>query len=183
MMKLVVGLGNPGLEYSRTRHNVGYMFLDKYYSGFTLNKQFKAMELNIRIGEENVILIKPITYMNSSGESLILYKNYYKVSESDILIIHDDMDISLGDYKLSFNHGAGGHNGIKSIIRCLSSKEFYRLRLGISKNDKEMKEYVLDKFGKEENNILEDTLSKLEDLVPDFVSLNKDGFMLKYNTK
>ncbi len=182
-MKLVVGLGNPGKEYAKTRHNVGYMFLDKYYSGFTLNKRFKAMELNTKIMNDNVILIKPITYMNSSGDSLILYKNFYKLDDSDILIIHDDMDISLGDFKLSFNHGAGGHNGIKSIIRSLSSKEFYRLRLGISRNDEEMKEYVLDKFGKEEFKVLEDTLSKLEDLISDFVSLDKDRFMLKYNTK
>ena len=182
-MKLVVGLGNPGLEYSQTRHNVGYMFLDKYYSDFTLNKKFKAMELNTNIGDENVILIKPITYMNSSGDSLILYKNYYKVNDNDILIIHDDMDISLGDYKLSFNHGAGGHNGIKSIIKNLSSKEFYRLRMGISKNDKEMKDYVLDKFSKKELDILDNTFSKLEDIVSDFVSLDKDRFMMKYNTK
>ena len=182
-MKLVVGLGNPGLEYSKTRHNVGYMFLDKYYSDFTLNKKFKAMELNTKVGDENVIFIKPITYMNSSGESLILYKNYYKVNDNDILIIHDDMDITLGDYKLSFNHGAGGHNGIKSIIKSLSSKEFYRLRIGISKNDKEMKDYVLDKFSKKELSILEDTLTKLEDIIYDFVSLDKDRFMMKYNTK
>lgn len=182
-MKLVVGLGNPGLEYSKTRHNVGYMFLDKYYSDFTLNKKFKAMELNTKIGDENVILIKPITYMNSSGDSLILYKNYYKVNDNDILIIHDDMDISLGDYKLSFNHGAGGHNGIKSIIKNLSSKEFYRLRMGISKNDKEMKDYVLDKFSKKELDILDNTFSKLEDIVSDFISLDKDRFMMKYNTK
>lgn len=182
-MKLVVGLGNPGLEYSRTRHNVGYMFLDKYYSDFTLNKKFRAMELNTKVGDENVIFIKPITYMNSSGDALILYKNYYKVNDNDILIIHDDMDISLGDYKLSFNHGAGGHNGIKSIIKNLSSKEFYRLRIGISKNDKEMKDYVLDKFSKKELNLLEDTFSKLEDIVSDFMSLDKDSFMMKYNTK
>lgn len=182
-MKLVVGLGNPGEEYSKTRHNVGYMFLDKYYSDFTLNKKFKAMELNTKIGDENVILIKPITYMNSSGDSIGLYKNYYKVNDSDILVIHDDMDISLGDYKLSFNHGAGGHNGIKDIINNLSSKEFYRLRIGISKNDKEMKEYVLDKFGKKELTIIDETLSKLEDLVSDFVMLDKDKFMIKYNTK
>lgn len=182
-MKLVVGLGNPGEEYSKTRHNVGYMFLDKYYSDFNLNKKFKAMELNIKVGDENVILIKPITFMNSSGDAIILYKNYYKLDDSDILVIHDDMDIPLGDYKLSYNHGAGGHNGIKSVIRNLSSKEFYRLRIGISKNDIEMKDYVLDKFSKKELNVIDDTLSKFEDLVSDFVMLDNNKFMLKYNTK
>lgn len=182
-MKLVVGLGNPTEEYNNTRHNVGFMFLDKYYSQFKLSKKFKAMDKTISIDNEKVILVKPETFMNNSGESIILYKNYYKLNDDDILVIHDDMDISLGDYKISYGKGDAGHNGIKSIINHLGSKNFYRVRIGISKYDNDMKDYVLSKFSSSDIEKIEDVFTKLDSLIIDFIKLNKNDFMKKYNTK
>ena len=114
-MKLVVGLGNPGKEYVNTRHNVGFMFLDSLYSDFKLNKKFNALECLIG----DTIIIKPLSYMNLSGNVVYKYVNFYKIELDDILIIHDDMDIICGDYKVSYNHGDGGHNGIKDIINII----------------------------------------------------------------
>src|SRR5574344_1295157 len=116
-MKLVVGLGNPGKEYVNTRHNVGFMFLDSLYNDFKLNKKFNALECLIG----DTIIIKPLSYMNLSGDVVYKYVNFYKIELDDILIIHDDMDIICGDYKVSYNHGDGGHNGIKDIILKLNS--------------------------------------------------------------
>ena len=119
-MKLVVGLGNPGREYENTRHNVGYMFLDYVTDNheFLLNKKFNALEYETIINDERVLFIKPLTFMNSSGDAVIKYVNYYKIPINDVLVIQDDLDMDLGKYKLLFNHGDGGHNG-KPQLRIL----------------------------------------------------------------
>ena len=122
--------------------------------------------------------------MNLSGEVVIKYINYYKIAVNDVLIIQDDLDMSVGKYKLLFNHGDGGHNGIKNIILNLNSKEFLRLKIGISKNNNiNMKDYVLGKFNKEEIAIINETFNELRDFINDYISLNKDLLMGKYNTK
>ena len=184
-MKLVVGLGNPGKEYENTRHNIGYMFLDYITNNqeFKLNKKFKAMEYEMNIGEERVIFIKPLTFMNLSGETVIKYANYYKISSDDILVIQDDLDMPIGKYKLLFNRGDGGHNGIKNIIFNLGSREFLRLKIGISKATINTKDYVLSSFTKKENMVLNDTFAKLGDFISDYLMLNRDLLMGKYNSK
>ena len=185
-MRLVVGLGNPGDEYDKTRHNTGFMLLDRVCGkdNFRLNNKFKAMEYEDNINGEKVLFIKPLSFMNLSGEVVIKYVNFYKLNPYDILVIQDDLDMELGNYKLQFNHGDGGHNGIKNIILNLGSREFLRLKIGISKVDKsETKDYVLGKFNKSEIEILENSFIKLKDIVNDYVKIDQDLLMGKYNSK
>ena len=184
-MKLVVGLGNPGKEYENTRHNVGYMFLDYITNNkeFKLNKKFKASECEMDINNEKIIFIKPLTFMNLSGESVIKYINFYKLDFEDVLIIQDDLDMPIGKIKLLFNRGDGGHNGIKNIILNLGSREFLRLKIGISKSDIDTRDYVLGKFSSAENTILNDTFNKLSTFLHDYVTMNKDILMGRYNSK
>ena len=183
-MKLIVGLGNPGLEYVNTRHNIGFMYLDYIFGDkFVLNKEFKAMEYITMINNEKVIVIKPITYMNLSGEAVWQYVSYYKIECSDILVIQDDLDMNLGRIKLLFNHGDGGHNGIKNIVDKLSSKAFLRLKIGISKSiDVNTRDYVLGKFNDNDLVVLKDTFSLLNNFIDDYISLDRDKLIGKYNS-
>ena len=185
-MKLVVGLGNPSKEYENTRHNVGFLLIDYIFksSSFVLNKKMNAMEYITNINGEKVVVIKPTTYMNLSGDAVIKYVNFYKVNVNDILVIHDDLDMPLGRVKLMFNRGDGGHNGIKDIILKLSSKEFMRVKIGIGKSDlMDTKDYVLGKFNNNDMMTLNEVFCNLGDIVFDFCLLNRDGLMQKYNTK
>ena len=184
-MRLVVGLGNPGREYENTRHNIGYMFLDYITNNaeFKLNKKFNAMEYETNIDGKKVLFIKPLTFMNLSGEAVIKYANFYKLIPEDILVIQDDLDMETGKYKLMFNHGDGGHNGIKNIILNLNSREFLRLKIGISKANIDTKDYVLGKLSKNELNTLEETFNKLSDFINDYIRMNRDLLTGKYNSR
>ena len=185
-MKLIVGLGNPDREYDNTRHNVGFMLLDYIFnnSDFVLNKKMNAMEYITNINGEKVILIKPMTYMNLSGDAVIKYVNFYKVDMNDIVVIQDDLDMPLGRVKLISNHGDGGHNGIKDIILKLGSKTFLRVKIGIGKSDlMETKDYVLGKFKNNDRDILDGVFLRLRDVIKDAVVMNRDSLIQKYNTK
>ena len=184
-MKLVVGLGNPGKEYENTRHNIGYMFLDYITNKpeYILNKKFNAMEYETYINGEKILFIKPLTFMNLSGEAVIKYVNFYKINSDDILVIQDDLDMEIGKYKLMYNHGDGGHNGIKNIILNFGSREFLRLKIGISKANIDTKDYVLGKFSNDEINILSDTFKRLANLINDYVDMNRDLLVGKYNSR
>lgn len=182
-MRLVVGLGNPGIEYENTRHNIGYMFLDYITNNqtFIINKKFNAMEYETNVKGEKILFIKPLTFMNLSGESVIKYVNYYKIKISDVLVIQDDLDMEIGKYKLMYNHGDGGHNGIKNIILNLDSREFLRLKIGISKANINTKDYVLGKFNSVEKNVINDVFYQLSNFIYDYVNLNRDLLTGKYN--
>ena len=184
-MKLIVGLGNPGKEYVNTRHNIGFMYLDYLYGNvFQENKKFKALEYITTINDEKVIIIKPLTYMNLSGEAVIKYVNYYKIKPEDILVIQDDLDMEVGRSKLLFKHGDGGHNGIKNIILNIGSNEFLRLKIGIGKNSSiDTKDYVLGKFSTNEIKILENKFANLNNFINDYIIMNRDVLIGKYNTK
>ena len=125
-MKLIVGLGNPGRDYNNTRHNVGFNVIDllvkKYGLSFNENKKFNALECCFNLNGEKVIFVKPLTYMNLSGSSVALYVNYYNIELSDILIIHDDLDMVLGKIRFVFDSSSGGHNGIKDINRFIEEE-------------------------------------------------------------
>lgn len=183
-MKLVVGLGNPGKEYVNTRHNIGYSLLDYIVKEEFVSEKFKALYKIIDVEGERVILIKPLTYMNLSGEAVIKFVNYYKINVNDILVIQDDLDMSLGKIKFVFNSSSGGHNGIKDIEKHLNTREYLRLKIGIS-NDKlfDTKDYVLGKFNLEEMDALNNSYYKLRNLLVDFVKLSKEELMCKYNNK
>jgi len=154
-MKLIVGLGNPGVKYHKTWHNMGFLALDEMarvfdFEKFKKNEKFKAEISEGRIGEEKIILAKPMTYMNKSGEAVQALKSFYKLTTDDIIIVHDDIDSELGKIKTVTNSGSGGHNGIKSIIEMLGTKDFTRIKLGVKTDKREKMEasdYVLGRFG------------------------------------
>lgn len=185
-MKLVVGLGNPSKEYENTRHNVGFMLLDYIFnnSNFVVNKKMNAMEYITNIDGEKVVIIKPMTYMNLSGDAVSKYVNFYKLDVSDVVVIQDDLDMPLGRVKLINNHGDGGHNGIKDIVLKLGSKSFLRLKIGIGKSDLiDTKDYVLGKFRNEDKEILDVVFLRLRDIIVDYISMNRNSLIQKYNTK
>ena len=185
-MRLVVGLGNPTKEYDNTRHNIGFMYLDYLLGGssFSLNKKFNALECEKVINGEKILFIKPLSYMNLSGDVVIRYLNYYKIDINDLLVIQDDLDLSVGRYKLLYNHGAGGHNGIKNIILNCGSKEFLRLKIGISKSGNiDTRDYVLGKFSISEMENITHVFFELKNFVDDYIGLNRDLLMGKYNVK
>ena len=139
-MKLIVGLGNPGKEYENTRHNIGFMVIDHFATGDHWKSKWNALYMEKNMNGEKIILVKPQTYMNLSGNAIIEFVNFYKINLEDILVIQDDLDLSIGTYRLKINSSAGGHNGIKSIINLLGSNHFARLKIGISNN----KEIVIE---------------------------------------
>lgn len=167
-MKLIVGLGNPGKQYERTRHNIGFMVLDALkeqypdLSDWDLSKKFNAAVSGGVINGQKIILLKPQTYMNNSGQAVQLIAHYYKIPPRNIMIVHDDKDIALGEMKIQTERGAGGHNGVKSIIEHLGTKECTRIRVGVkSKSDRRMRDtakFVLGRFGLLERKMVQESI-------------------------
>ena len=184
VMKLIVGLGNPGREYDNTRHNVGFKVLDNYLKKYNINysKKFDGLFVQLEINNEKVIFLKPQKYMNLSGEVVRDFVRYYKINIEDILIINDDLDISLGKYKLKASGSSGGHNGLKNIENNLGTNKYKRLKIGIS-NDKnrDTKDYVLGKFNSDELSVLNKVIDISEMIINDFLLINFDLLMTKYN--
>ena len=181
--KLIVGLGNPGKEYNSTRHNIGFDLLDYIYNG-DYKEKFNAKYSEMIVDNYKILLVKPLSYMNLSGKVVKDFMKYYEVDINDILVIQDDLDMELGKIKFVYNSSNGGHNGIKDIINCLGTKEFLRLKIGISKNsDVDTRDFVLGKFSKKEEEIINESYSKLKDLICDFCNLDNNGLMNKYNNK
>ena len=183
-MKMIVGLGNPGKEYDNTRHNVGFYIVDSYLGNVKWKEKFKALYYECSINNEKVVFVKPLTYMNLSGNAVRQFYDYYNVNIDDILVIHDDLDLVFGDYKLKKNSSAGGHNGIKSIISCLGTQDFSRLKVGIS-NDKSMdtKDYVLGKFSNKDIDVFKNNQDKFNKIINCFIKDGIDKTMNIYNTK
>ena len=185
-MKLIVGLGNPGKEYEMTRHNIGFFYLDLFANSLKLSfkEKFNGLYAKTKIGGEDVILLKPLTFMNLSGECVIKFVNYFKISSENILVIHDDLDMEFSRVKLKENGTSGGHNGIKNIILNLKSEEFKRLKIGISKNKEyDTKDYVLGKFSKQELEILNNNNEKILNVLNDYFKLPFSDLMSKYNRR
>lgn len=153
-MKLVFGLGNPGKKYDNTKHNIGFIAVDQIARnlGLSFNKtRFKSVYAEGNIGSEKIILIKPQTFMNLSGESVQPWVDYYDLTEDDIVVIYDDMDLAVGKIRLRMKGGSGGHNGMKSIIEQLGTKEFNRIRVGVGRPlpQQSVISHVLTRFPKE----------------------------------
>lgn len=154
-MKLVAGLGNIGSKYVFTRHNAGFMVLDSWAvnSGlsFKEEKRLKCLVGGCKIGQDNILLIKPTTYMNLSGEAISAVINYYKIDKKDILIVYDDLSLPLGKIRFRANGSDGGHNGIKSIIKSLGTSDFARLKIGTGPQPPIPSEaFVLQNFSSEQ---------------------------------
>lgn len=184
-MKLVVGLGNYGKEYQNTRHNIGFMALDYYSKKNNLcidKRKFKGLYTEANINGEKVLLLKPQTYMNLSGECLRDFILYFHIDVKDILVIYDDMDLDVGVLRLREKGSAGGHNGIKNIILNIKSSDFKRIRVGISKDiNRNTIDYVLGKFSVEEKKIIDEKIEIISDIIEDFVKYDFNKVMSKYN--
>lgn len=181
-MKLIVGLGNPGKEYEKTRHNIGYMIIDNFVNSDNWKKESLAYVLKQTINNENVLFIKPTTYMNLSGQAVQYYLNYYKIDTKDLLVIQDDMDLDIGKVRLKLKSSAGGHNGIKDIIKNIKTDEFLRLKIGISKPTNDTIEFVLGKFSKSDLEILKNNMNTYNQIITDFINNTKiETLMNRYN--
>ena len=158
---LIVGLGNPGKEYEKTRHNAGFIAMDFFANKKAVgySEKFGGLFNKIRVGDNEVFILKPLTYMNNSGQSVIQVVNFYKISPSDVVVMHDDMDIPVGEVKYRTKGSAGGHNGLKSIIAHLGTQEFKRVKIGVSKpSEMTVIDHVLGKFSKEERKLIDDAV-------------------------
>lgn len=187
-MKMIVGLGNPGREYEKTRHNVGFMFIDALAEKLNIDKwqeKFNALTAQAVIGNERVVLLKPLTFMNASGEAVAPAMHFYKIQPQDIIIVHDDMDIPVGKIRIRAKGSSGGHNGIKSIISCIGSSEFVHMRIGIGRPLPHWKvnDHVLSQFTPEGREKIE---KAIEDLIPAaqcIITESVDRAMNKYNPR
>ena len=168
MIKLIIGLGNPDPEYQNTRHNIGFQFLDYLAKkidspDFEFEKKFNASAVKGKIDKVAVLLAKPHTYVNKSGESAAKIKTFLKIKPTDLILIHDDLDIPFGYFKISFGKSSGGHKGVGSVMKAVKSKEFYRIRIGLAnstlkkarslsdaKRNILVRDFVLSKFTKKE---------------------------------
>ena len=185
-MYLIIGLGNPEGEYSNTRHNMGFDAINHLSQklNITVTKEkFKALYGDGMINNEKVILLKPQTYMNLSGEAIIKYKDFYKIPSENIIVIYDEIDVDIGKIKIRKKGGPGTHNGMKSVVEELQTEDFPRIRVGIGKPMfKEMMiGYVLQKLQGEERDILNDSTKKAADAVCDIITYGIDKAMNMYN--
>lgn len=174
-MKLIVGLGNPGKEYEQTRHNVGFMAIDAFAehnnATFRLEPKLKGMLASVVIHGEKAILLKPMTFMNLSGESVRAVVQYYKISIEDILVISDDLDSRTGRVRLRSEGSAGGHNGHKNIIAHLGTESYKRLKIGIDRSDViPVIDWVLQRFTQEELALIQASIEKAEHAIEAFIS-------------
>jgi PTH1 family peptidyl-tRNA hydrolase len=186
VMKLIVGLGNPGKKYQETRHNVGFMFVDKIANDlsikFTLNKQLKSEIAEANVKGEKVILIKPQTFMNLSGEAVRSVQNYYKIELEDILVIYDDLDLPTGKIRIRKSGSSGGHKGMQNIIELIKTQEVKRVRIGIdSEYKKDTIDYVLGKFSIDERIQIDQSISIASSMLNSFIEDSFDDFMNKFN--
>ena len=186
-MKLIVGLGNPGSDYVNTRHNMGFMVIDNYakLKNVSFEKEkFGGTFTELFVNNEKILLLKPLKFINLSGEVLLSFVSYFKISISDILVISDDLDMPLGKIKLKENSSSGGHNGLKNIEKCLGTKSYKRLKLGISNNKNiDTKDYVLGRFSSDDLIVDKYVIDKSCKIIDDFINSDFNFLMNKYNNK
>lgn len=186
-MKIIIGLGNIGKEYENTRHNAGFMAIDKLADllNFSFNQEkFSAYFSKGKVDGEDIILLKPTTYMNNSGIALRQCMDFFKCKPQDILVLYDDMDMSVGKLRLRQKGSAGGHNGIKSIISHIGTQEFDRIRIGIGKNPMiPTVDWVLGKFSKEDKENLENALDQASKAAKYSLNHTFQDTMNRYNKK
>ncbi|MDO5555405.1 MAG: aminoacyl-tRNA hydrolase [Clostridia bacterium] len=185
-MYLVVGLGNPEENYANTRHNMGFDVINEISKEFDIKVSKNKFDALYGMGEikgKKVILVKPQTYMNLSGESIIKFKKYYKISNKEIIIIYDDIDLDIGDIRLKSKGGAGTHNGMKSVIENLKTESFTRVRIGIGTPaiKEDIINYVTGNIPIEEREILNKSIQKAEKSVIEILENGIDSAMNKFN--
>ena len=187
-MYMIAGLGNPGKEYNNTRHNIGFALIDALAEEYDINVmdvKLKALTGKGMIGGQKVLLVKPLTFMNLSGESIRPLADYYKVDPEDILIVYDDISLAPGQLRIRAKGSAGGHNGIKSIIAHLGTQEFPRVKVGVGEKPSRMDlaDYVLGHFSKEEQATMADAVKEAADAVCEIVNVGIEQAMNDHNRK
>jgi PTH1 family peptidyl-tRNA hydrolase len=188
-IQLIVGLGNPGPEYAKTRHNVGYWFVDKlcfmHKVNFQPETKFKGYLAQISFADTLCRILQPTTYMNLSGQSTLAVANFYKISPQEILVVHDDLDLPVGSARLKLDGGHGGHNGLRDIIACLGTNQFYRLRLGIGHpgNRDDVHDYVLTRPSVADKQKMDEGIEKALLALPDIVQGNTEKAMQYLHTE
>ena len=183
-MKIIIGLGNIGREYENTRHNAGFMAIDKLAQMLEMDfnqEKFSAYFAKKKIDGEDIILLKPTTYMNNSGIALRQCMDFYKVSSEDILVLYDDMDMPVGKLRLRQKGSAGGHNGIKSIIQNLGGDKFPRVKVGVGQPKDNLVNHVLGKFSKEDREHIEKVIPVVSDAIVEIVKNDAKESMNKFN--
>ena len=182
-MFLIIGLGNPGKKFAHSKHNVGFAVLDELSAKWHENKKFESLVSEIDIHGEKVLLQKPLTFMNDSGRAVLKIKKYYKIPLKNILVIHDDADQKISNFKLGQNQRSAGHKGVESIIKYLRSKNFARLKIGIQpiKTRIPAKEYVLKKFTLSETKAINNVIKKAAQAAAYFVETDIAKTMNKFN--
>lgn len=187
-MKMIAGLGNPGSEYARTKHNVGFMFLDALAEKLGADNwktKYDALVAEARIGTEKVLLVKPLTYMNESGRAVGPLMSWYKLAPEDLIVVHDDMDIPAGTIRIRRKGSAGGHNGMKSILYHVGDENFPRLRIGIGRPlpGWTVVKHVLAPFSEEDVPKIREAIAYLLPALECVVTDSVDLAMNRYNPK
>jgi PTH1 family peptidyl-tRNA hydrolase len=189
-LKLIVGLGNPGKKYEHNRHNVGFMAIDRYakFHGISLEiKKKKAVYGRGTLDGRDIVLLKPQTFMNLSGEAVLYLASFLKITTPDITVVLDDTELPFGRIRIRKSGGSGGHNGVKSLIHSLKSENFPRIRFGIGRpqpsEEKDLCDYVLDDFSEREREILDTELIKVVEALDMIIGGSIGEAMNKYNRK
>lgn len=172
---MIVGLGNPGGQYEETRHNAGFWFVDliarRHNASFRLDNKFHGLVAKVLIGGEECWLLKPVTFMNRSGQAVSSLAKYYKIPLQQILVAHDELDMPAGVARLKYDGGHAGHNGLRDIIAAMGGRDFWRLRIGIDRpaSGGEVVNYVLSRPSKDESSKIDVVLDDAERLIPDLI--------------
>lgn len=183
-MKMIIGLGNPGDKYEKTRHNVGFMLVDMLAVDLKVavsKSKYQALLGEAQLDGEKIILVKPQTYMNLSGEAVGQLVRWYKLAVEDILVVYDDMDLPFGKLRIRSSGGPGGHNGMKSIIAHLGTNKFNRMRIGIGQPGVGDVDHVLGRFSKQELAAIEQIINKTIQAIYTFVQQDLNAAMNKFN--
>ncbi|WP_018131773.1 aminoacyl-tRNA hydrolase [Effusibacillus pohliae] len=186
-MRIVIGLGNPGKEYEGTRHNVGFMVIDELANALGIDVRKSKCQALYGEGTyqgEKIVLVKPMTYMNLSGQAVRQVLDWYKPDASEWVVVYDDMDLPLGKIRLRVKGGAGGHNGIKSIISCVGTQDFLRIRVGIDRPDPGVTvvDHVLSAFCKEQRPLVEQAIRNAASALQTYIEDSFQTAMNRHNS-
>ena len=187
-LRLVVGLGNPGAEYARTRHNAGFLVVEEYAARasvqWNFEKKFNARVAKVERGGLKLLLVEPQTFMNASGEAVEALANFYRIGTPDVLVVVDDADLTFGEIRLRPKGSSGGHHGLESIEKHLGTRDYARLKVGIGRTadgQREITNYVLGKFSSAETKLLEKILQRAANQVECWASEGAEKAMNQFN--
>lgn len=183
-MKIIVGLGNPGREYSDTRHNIGFRVIENLANRYPIEREISKYDgviAQLRVKSERVLLVKPLTFMNLSGKTVRPVVNFYKIDLADLMVVYDDMDLLPGIIRIRSEGGTGGHKGIASITNMLGSDAFPRMRIGIGRPSDDTIDWVLGKFAPTEAALMRETVARAADALETWIKDGIDKAMNTYN--